>query len=52
MIIIMRFGENFVLRPIYMDIYKFQGWVGVTSFTLHFLFIIRKNGKLQEHDIY
>ena len=43
----MRFGEN-VLGPKYNDIYKFQGFAGgrgVKWSTLHFLFIIHKNGK-------
>ena len=46
MIIIMRFGENNVLCPKYIDIYKFCGVRrGHTYSTIHFLFIIQKNRK-------
>ena len=46
MIIIMRFRENNVLCPKYIDIYEFQGvWRGRTYSTVHFLFIIKKNVK-------
>ena len=45
-IIIMIFGENNVFGPKYIDIYEFQGvWGGRTHSTIHFLFIIKKNGK-------
>ena len=45
-IIIMRFGENNVLCPKYIDIYKFRGVRGGSTYsTVHFLFIIQKNGK-------
>ena len=42
----MRFGENNNSRPKYIDIYKFLGvWGRRTYSTIHFLFIIQKNGK-------
>ena len=46
-IIIMRFGENNVLCLKYIDIYEFWGvrGGGRTYSTVHFLFIIQKNGK-------
>ena len=45
LIIIMRFGKNYVLCPKYIDIYEFGGVWGCTYSTVHFLFIIQKNGK-------
>ena len=54
MIIIMRFGENNVLCPKYIDIYEFRGIRGET-YMVHrtFLFIIqKKNEKVEEHDIF
>ena len=40
MIIIMRFGENNVLGPKYIDIYEFGGGTGGRTYsTVHFLFI-------------
>ena len=46
MIIIMRFGENNVLFPKYINIYEFWGVRGRHTYsTIHFLFIIQKNGK-------
>ena len=49
MINIMRFGENNVLCPKYIDIYEFRGvWElggGRTYSTVHFLFIIQKHRK-------
>ena len=50
MIIIMRFGENNVLCPKYINIYEFWGVQG--TFTVHFLFINQKTEKVQEHDLY
>ena len=46
-IIIMRFGENNVLCPKYIDICEFEGVQGggCTYSTVHFLFIIQNNGK-------
>ena len=48
-IIIMRFSENNVLGPKYIDIYQFWRFVGgggvVTWSLLHFFIIIHKNGK-------
>ena len=42
----MKFGENNVLGPKYIDIYQFQGFVGGGAWSnLHFFFIIHKNGK-------
>ena len=38
MIIIIRFGENYVLGTIYIDIHQFLGWAEEgTWFTSHFL---------------
>ena len=49
----MRFGESNVLGPKYIDIYEFRGVrVGRTYSTVHFLFIIQKTEKVQEHDLY
>ena len=50
----MRFCENYVLCPKYIDIYEFGGvWGGCTYSTVHFLFIIqKKTEKVQEHDLY
>ena len=46
MIIIIRFGKNYVWCPKYIDIYEFRvGTGGTTWSTKHFLFIIQKNGK-------
>ena len=43
-IIIMRFGEDNVLGPKYIDIYEFRGVQGGRTYsTEHFLFIIQKN---------
>ena len=45
-IIIMRFGENNVLCPKYIDIYEFwgvQGGGGANKFHRTFLFVIKKN---------
>ena len=39
----MRFGENNVICPKYIDIYVFRGGWGGSP--IHFLFIIQKNGK-------
>ena len=45
MIIIMRFGK-------YIDIYEFGGVRGGRTYsTVHFLFIIQKLEKVQEHDL-
>ena len=42
----MRFGENNVICPKYIDIYTFWGGRGGRrGFPVHFLFIIQKNGK-------
>ena len=49
----MRFGENNVLCPKYIDINEFWGVRGGRTYsTIHFLFIIKKNEKVQEHDLY
>ena len=49
----MRFGENNVLCPIYIDIYEFRGvWGGQTNSSIHFFFIIEKTEKVQEHGLY
>ena len=50
MIIIMKFGENYVLCPKYINIYEFwRVQRGRTYSTVHFLFIIKKTEKVQEH---
>ena len=42
----MRFGENNVVCPKYIDIYEFWGvWGGCTYSTVHFLAYYSKNGK-------
>ena len=45
----MRFGENNVICPKYIDIYAFWGgwggWGGRRGSPVHFLFIIQKIGK-------
>ena len=42
-VIIMRFGENNILCPKYIDIYQFWGVHGRHTWsTVHFLFIIKK----------
>ena len=46
----MRFGENNVLCPKYINIYEFRRVR--TCSTKHFLFIIKKMEKEQEHDLY
>ena len=53
MIIIMRFGENNVLCPKYIDIYEFQ-WVrgdvhGPPNF---FCLLLKNTKKVQENDLY
>ena len=49
----MRFGENNVLCPKYIDIYEFVGVRGRrTYYIVHFFFIIKKNEKVLEHDQY
>ena len=49
----MIFGRNNVLCPKFIRIYEFRGvWGGRTYSTLHFLFIIQKTEKVQEHDLY
>ena len=45
----MRFGENNVLCPKYIDRYEFRRVR--TYSTVHFLFIIQKTEKVQEHDL-
>ena len=45
-IIIMRFGENNLLCPKYIDIYEFQGvWAGTNIFHRTFFVYYPKNGK-------
>ena len=53
----MRFGENNILCPKYIDIYEFGGvrGGGCTYSTVYFLFIIQKNEQshaLVKHDLY
>ena len=53
MIIIMRFGENNVLGPKYIDIYEFRGVRGgYTYSTIIFCLLLKKMEKVQEHDLY
>ena len=47
----MGFVEN-ILWPKSIDIYQFRGWGGHTRSILHFLFIIEKIEKVQEHDLH
>ena len=43
MMIIMRFGENNVFGPKYIDIYEFRGvWGGRTYSTVHFFYYSKK----------
>ena len=51
----MRFGENNVLGPIYIDIYKFLGWA--TVHMVHgspyiFCLLFMKTEKVQGHDLH
>ena len=49
----MRFGENNVLCPKYINIYEFLGYgrdVHIPPFIFCLLF--KKNEKVQEHDLY
>ena len=50
----MRFGENNVLCPIYINIYKFQGVQGGGKQIPAYIFslLLKKTEKLQEHDLY
>ena len=49
----MRFGENNVLCSKDIDIYEFWGVCGGRTYsTVHFLFIIKKKEKVQNHDLY
>ena len=53
MIITMRFGENNVLGPKYIDIYEFQGVredVDIPQYIFCLLF--KTMEKVQEHDLY
>ena len=54
MIIIMRFCENNVLGPKYIDIYKFWGFIGGLDSPpyVFIIIIIHKTGKVEEHDPY
>ena len=55
MIIIMRFGEKNVLCSKYINIYIYEfwgAWEGCTYSIVHFLFIIQKIEKVQEHGLY
>ena len=51
--IIMRFGENNVLGPKYMDIYQFRrSWGGLKGIPYIFCLLLIKMEKVQEHDLY
>ena len=45
LIIIMRFGKNYVLGRIYINFRGVRKGVTLTWFTLYFLLIIHENGK-------
>ena len=49
----MRFGENNVLGPKYIDTYQFHGFVGgVTGPPYIFCLLFIKTGKVQERNLY
>ena len=50
----MRFGENIVLGPKYIDIYEFRGGTeGDVHGPLYiFCLLFKKTEKVQEHDLY
>ena len=53
MIIIMRFGENNVLCPKYIDIYEFWGVRGdIHTPPNIFCLLFKKTEKVLEHDLY
>ena len=53
MIVIMRFDENNVLCPKYIDIYEFRGvWGGVHCPPYIFCLLFKKTEKVQKHDLY
>ena len=53
MIIIMRFAENNVLFPKYIDIYEFWRVRGDVYGPLYiFCLLFKKTEKVQEHDLY
>ena len=52
-IIIMRFSENNVLCPKYIDIYEFHGvWEDKHIPQYIFCLLFKKTEKMQEHDLY
>ena len=52
-IILMRFGENNVLCPKYIDIYEFRGLRVDIHFPPYiFCLLFKKTEKVQEHDLY
>ena len=52
MIIIMRFDENNVLGPKYINIYQFWGWEGLHGSPYIFCLLFIKTEKVQKHDLY
>ena len=50
----MRFAENNVLGPIYIDIYQLRVWAGEEGYMVHLTFFLLfiKTEKVQEHDLY
>ena len=46
----MRFGENNVLCPKYIDIYEFRGYGGDVHIRRTFFVLFEKTDKVQEHD--
>ena len=51
----MRFGENNVLCPKYINIYEFWGVWGGGAYIFHrtfFVYYLKKTEKVQEHDLY
>ena len=52
MIIIMRFGENNVLCPKYIDIYEFGGYEWNVHIPPYIFGLFERTEKVQEHDLY
>ena len=49
----MRFGENNVLCPKYINIYEFAGYGGDVHISQYgFCLLFKKTEKLPEHDLY
>ena len=50
----MRFGQNNILCPKYIDIYEFEGYGGGGIHIPLYIFslLFKKTEKVQEHDLY